>query len=104
MLRITSELPYLDQAGHVYVPLAGPARSCLKLNRHASRVWREALRRPVDLDTLPDPDRDFLLGLTRNGVLRTTPAPATASRPAPRPVSGSASAPVPAPASSSEGV
>ena len=104
MLRITSELPYLDQAGHVYVPLAGPARSCLKLNRHASRVWREALRRPVDLDTLPDLDRDFLLGLTRNGVLRTTPAPATASRPAPRPVSGSASAPVPAPASSSEGV
>ncbi|WP_328692830.1 hypothetical protein [Streptomyces phaeochromogenes] len=100
MLRITSELPYLDQAGHVYVPLAGPARSCLKLNRHASRIWREALRRPVDLDTLPEPDRDFLLGLTRNGVLRTTPAPATASRP----VSGPASAPVPAPASPSEGV
>ncbi|WP_326760118.1 hypothetical protein OHB35_26705 [Streptomyces phaeochromogenes] len=100
MLRITSELPYLDQAGHVYVPLAGPARSCLKLNRHASRIWREALRRPVDLDTLPEPDRDFLLGLTRNGVLRTTPASATASRP----VSGPASAPVPAPASPSEGV
>lgn len=100
MLRITSELPYLDQAGHVYVPLAGPARSCLKLNRHASRIWREALRRPVDLDTLPEPDRDFLLGLTRNGVLRTTSAPATASRP----VSGPASAPVPAPASPSEGV
>lgn len=100
MLRITSELPYLDQAGHVYVPLAGPARSCLKLNRHASRIWREALRRPVDLDTLPEPDRDFLLDLTRNGVLRTTPAPATASRP----VSGPASAPVPAPASPSEGV
>ncbi|GHB53886.1 hypothetical protein EU811_22935 [Arthrobacter sp. TS-15] len=96
MLRITSELPYLDQAGHVYVPLAGPARSCLKLNRHASRIWREALRRPVDLDTLPELDRDFLLGLTRNGVLRTTPAPTS--------VSGSASAPVPAPASSSEGV
>ncbi|MCX5605120.1 hypothetical protein OOK29_44075 [Streptomyces phaeochromogenes] len=100
MLRITSELPYLDQAGHVYVPLAGPARSCLKLNRHASRIWREALRCPVDLDTLPEPDRDFLLGLTRNGVLRTTPAPAAASRP----VSGPASAPVPAPASPSEGV
>ncbi|WP_327396040.1 hypothetical protein [Streptomyces phaeochromogenes] len=100
MLRITSELPYLDQAGHVYVPLAGPARSCLKLNRHASRIWREALRRPVDLDTLPEPDRDFLLGLTRNGVLRTTPVPATASRP----VSGPASAPVPSPASPSEGV
>ncbi|MEU9782808.1 hypothetical protein AB0H92_17935 [Streptomyces phaeochromogenes] len=100
MLRITSELPYLDQAGHVYVPLAGPARSCLKLNRHASRIWREALRRPVDLDTLPEPDRDFLLGLTRNGVLHTTPASATASGP----VSGPASAPVPAPASPSEGV
>ncbi|MGA6224569.1 hypothetical protein ACPESV_30055 [Streptomyces umbrinus] len=100
MLRITSELPYLDQAGHVYVPLAGPARSCLKLNCHASRIWREALRRPVDLDTLPELDRDFLLGLTRNGVLRTTPAPATASGPASRP----ASAPVPAPASPSEGV
>ncbi|MEU9893353.1 hypothetical protein ACIBCS_12435 [Streptomyces phaeochromogenes] len=100
MLRITSELPYLDQAGHVYVPLAGPARSCLKLNRHASRIWREALRRPVDLDTLPEPDRDFLLGLTRNGVLHTAPAPATASGPVP----GPASAPVPAPASPSEGV
>jgi hypothetical protein len=100
MLRITSELPYLDQAGHVYVPLAGPARSCLKLNRHASRIWREALRRPVDLDTLPGPDRDFLLGLTQNGVLRTTPAPATASRPMSEP----ASARVPAPASPSEGV
>ncbi|MEU0642164.1 hypothetical protein [Streptomyces umbrinus] len=96
MLRITSELPYLDQAGHVYVPLAGPARSCLKLNRHASRIWREALRRPVDLDTLPELDRDFLLGLTRNGVLRTTPAPTS--------VSGPASAPLPASASSSEGV
>lgn len=96
MLRITSELPYLDQAGHVYVPLAGPARSCLKLNRHASRIWREALRRPVDLDTLPELDRDFLLGLTRNGVLRTTPAPTS--------VSGPASASVSAPASPSEGV
>lgn len=96
MLRITSELPYLDQAGHVYVPLAGPARSCLKLNRHASRIWREALRRPVDLDTLPEPDRDFLLGLTRNGVLRTTPAPASATEPA--------SASVPSPVSPSEGV
>ncbi|WP_326729468.1 hypothetical protein OG418_25670 [Streptomyces phaeochromogenes] len=104
MLRITSELPYLDQAGHVYVPLAGPARSCLKLNRHASRIWREALRRPVDLDTLPEPDRDFLLGLTRNGVLRTTPAPATASGPTSGPASRPASAPVPAPASPSEGV
>lgn len=96
MLRITSELPYLDQAGHVYVPLAGPARSCLKLNRHASRIWREALRRPVDLDSLPEPDREFLLGLTRNGVLRTTPAPASATEPA--------SASVPSPASPSEGV
>ncbi|MFC8669201.1 hypothetical protein [Streptomyces sp. NPDC057199] len=96
MLRITSELPYLDQAGHVYVPLAGPARSCLKLNRHASRIWREALRRPVDLDSLPEPDRDFLLGLTRNGVLRTTPAPASATEPA--------SASVASPASPSEGV
>ncbi|MGW2283846.1 hypothetical protein [Streptomyces phaeochromogenes] len=104
MLRITSELPYLDQAGHVYVPLAGPARSCLKLNRHASRIWREALRRPVDLDTLPEPDRDFLLGLTRNGVLRTTPAPATASGPTSGLASRPASAPVPAPASPSEGV
>ncbi|MFI1481705.1 hypothetical protein [Streptomyces sp. NPDC020747] len=96
MLSITSELPYLDQAGHVYVPLAGPARSCLKLNRHASRVWREALRRPVDLDTLPEPDRDFLLGLTRNGVLHTAPAPTSAT--------GPASASVPAPVSPSEGV
>ncbi|MFI6277461.1 hypothetical protein [Streptomyces sp. NPDC050988] len=102
MLSITSELPYLDQAGHVYVPLAGPARSCLKLNRHASRVWREALRRPVDLDTLPGPDRDFLLGLTRSGVLRTTPAPASMTRPAS--MSGPASASVPSPASPSEGV
>jgi len=73
MLRITSELPYLDQAGHVYVPLAGPAQSCLKLNRHASRIWREALRHPVDLENLPVPDRDFLLGLTRRGILRTAP-------------------------------
>ncbi|QQM42187.1 hypothetical protein [Streptomyces liliifuscus] len=96
MLRITSELPYLDQAGHVYVPLAGPARSCLKLNRHASRIWREALRRPVDLDSLPELDREFLLGLTRNGVLRTTPAPASATEPA--------SASVASPASPSEGV
>ncbi|MFD3381724.1 MULTISPECIES: hypothetical protein [unclassified Streptomyces] len=102
MLRITSELPYLDQAGHVYVPLAGPARSCLKLNRHASRIWREALRRPVDLDTLPEPDRDFLLGLTRNGVLRTAPAPTSATRPAS--TTAPASASVPAPMSSSEGV
>jgi len=86
MQRITSELPYLDQAGHVYVPLAGPARSCLKLNRHASRVWREALRRPVDLDTLPEPDRDFLFGLTRRGVLHT--APASACEPGPVPAAG----------------
>ncbi|MEW2566532.1 hypothetical protein [Streptomyces sp. NPDC047070] len=78
MQRITSELPYLDQAGHVYVPLAGPARSCLKLNRHASRVWREALRRPVDLDALPAPDRDFLLGLVQGGALHSAPAPAPA--------------------------
>ncbi|MEU5342014.1 hypothetical protein AB0H18_14455 [Streptomyces sp. NPDC020766] len=96
MLSITSELPYLDQAGHVYVPLAGPARSCLKLNRHASRVWREALRRPVDLDTLPEPDRNFLLGLTRSGVLRTAPAPTSDT--------GPASASVASTASPSEGV
>ncbi|WP_328495341.1 hypothetical protein OHS59_23325 [Streptomyces sp. NBC_00414] len=79
MQRITSELPYLDQAGHVYVPLAGPARSCLKLNRHASRVWREALRRPVDLEALSAPDRDFLLGLTRRGVLLAVPVSVSAS-------------------------
>ncbi|MEU6030580.1 hypothetical protein [Streptomyces tauricus] len=75
MQRITSELPYLDQAGHVYVPLAGPAQSCLKLNRHASRVWREALRQPLDLDTLPALDRDFLLGLVQDGALNSAPAP-----------------------------
>ncbi|KRV51269.1 hypothetical protein AQ490_00405 [Wenjunlia vitaminophila] len=73
MLRITPELPYLDQAGHVYVPLAGPAQSCLKLNRRASQIWRDALRDPVDLDALPEADRDFLLDLTSRGVLRTAP-------------------------------
>ncbi|MCX4907252.1 hypothetical protein [Streptomyces sp. NBC_00878] len=92
MLRITSELPYLDQAGHVYVPLVGPARSCLKLNRHASDVWREALRRPVDLDTLPEPDRDFLLGFTRRGVLHTEPASEPQPEAEPASASGHASA------------
>jgi hypothetical protein len=104
MLRITSELPYLDQAGHVYVPLAGPARSCLKLNRHASRIWREALRRPVDLDTLPEPRPGLPARPHPDGVLRTTPAPATASRPTSELASRPASARVPAPASPSEGV
>ncbi|MET9498453.1 hypothetical protein [Streptomyces sp. NPDC006552] len=79
MLRLTPELPYLDQAGHVYVPLAGPDRSCLKLNRHASHLWRTAVGSPLDLDTLGERDRDFLLGLARRGVLRTTPVTATAT-------------------------
>ncbi len=71
MQRFTPELPYLDQAGHVYLPLAGPDQSCLRLNRRASHVWREAVRGPVDLDALESADRDFLLGLARRGVLNT---------------------------------
>lgn len=70
MLRLTPELPYLDSAGHVYVPLAGPEQSCLKLNHKASHLWREAVRGPVDLHTLEAVDRDFLLGLAERGVLR----------------------------------
>ncbi|MFH8930936.1 hypothetical protein [Streptomyces pristinaespiralis] len=78
MLKFDPELPYLDQAGHVYVPLAGPDRSCLKLNVHASRLWRAAVRAPVDPDALRERDRAFLLGLARRGVLRTTPVTAAA--------------------------
>ncbi|MFC4031449.1 hypothetical protein ACFO3J_08155 [Streptomyces polygonati] len=69
MMRLTPELPYLDEAGHVYVPLAGPEGACLKLNRHASQVWRAALSGPVDLDALAAADRDFLRAFVGQGVL-----------------------------------
>lgn len=71
MLRLLCDLPHLDQAGHVYVPLAGPGHSCLRLNRYASQLWRRALGEPVDMDLMAAADRDFLSGLVRRGVLRT---------------------------------
>ncbi|MFE3557010.1 hypothetical protein ACFXKW_19380 [Streptomyces sp. NPDC059193] len=74
MVRFIPELPYLDQAGHVYVPLAGDNRSCLKLNRHASQVWRAAVSAPVDRDELPEADRAFLARLVERGALRTEAA------------------------------
>lgn len=60
---------YLDEAGHVYLPLLGPSRSCLRLNQHASRLWRRWIDEPVDVDALPGVEKTFLEELMGKGAL-----------------------------------
>ncbi len=60
---------YLDEAGHVYLPLFGPANSCLRLNSQASRLWRRWISEPVDEGTLSPPEKKFLDDLLGKGAL-----------------------------------
>ncbi|GAA4666370.1 hypothetical protein GCM10023324_16790 [Streptomyces youssoufiensis] len=77
MGRLTATLPYLDQTGRVYVPLAGPGGTCLKLNRYASELWRKSVGQEIDLSSLTDTDRRFLHGFVENGFLRLEDAAET---------------------------
>lgn len=60
---------YLDEAGHVYLPLLGPASSCLRLNQFASRLWRRWISEPINADGLPAAERTFLEDLLGKGAL-----------------------------------
>ncbi|MBP2401322.1 hypothetical protein ACFY41_00770 [Streptomyces syringium] len=68
---LRSELPVLDECGHVYVAGGGPAGECLRLNASASRLWRGAVGSldEAAVAGLPEPSRRFLENLLARGVL-----------------------------------
>jgi hypothetical protein len=68
-VELRASVVYLDEAGHVYLPLFGPSGSCLRLNRRASELWRRWLSGPVDEGALTPPERRFLRELLRKGAL-----------------------------------
>lgn len=66
---------FLDQAGHVYLPLAGPDAACLRLNHAASALWRTWLSGPVDVSALDADAERFLQRLLDQGSLVSIEAP-----------------------------
>lgn len=67
---------YLDEAGHIYLPLVGPSQTCLRLNKTASTLWRQWLRAPVDVAALTPGERRLLDDLLGKGALRGPAEPA----------------------------
>jgi hypothetical protein len=61
---------FLDEAGHIYLPLLGPSQSCLRLNRSGSILWRRWTSSPFDPTTLPPLERQLLDQLLAAGALR----------------------------------
>ncbi len=70
-MRLRPATIYLDEAGHVYLPLLGPANSCLRLNQQASLLWRRWISESIDEDTLTPPEKRLLDMLLGNGALTT---------------------------------
>jgi hypothetical protein len=58
----------LDEAGHVYVPLAGPGGSCLRLNASASTLWRAWMAQGVDPTACSVEEARFLRMLLERGA------------------------------------
>ena len=61
--------PILDATGHVYVTLPAKRR-CLRLNRAASVLWRQATTTGVDRSRLNGDQLSFLVDLEAQGSLR----------------------------------
>ncbi len=72
-MSVRSTFPYLDEAGHVYLPLVGAGGSCLRLNAPASKLWRQWLGEGVDLDVLNADERRFFEDLCSRGALVNSP-------------------------------
>jgi hypothetical protein len=69
IVQIAPAEKFIDEAGHVYIPLVGPNESCLRLNRQGSRLWREWLAGPFDENTLTPVEAAFLHRLIDDGAL-----------------------------------
>jgi hypothetical protein len=68
-VRLKPATIYLDEAGHIYLPLLGPASSCLRLNQQASLLWRRWISDSVAAGTLTPPEKKLLDMLLGNGSL-----------------------------------
>ncbi len=69
MMKLEPTRPFLDEAGHVYLPLAGPGRSCLRLNAIASDLFRRWVKTPFDRASLSEGERAFLDKLIACGAV-----------------------------------
>jgi hypothetical protein len=74
-VELRSSILYLDEAEHIYLPLIGPSQTCLRLNRPASRLWRQWTSAPVDLDALSAVERRLLDELLDKGALHVLTGP-----------------------------
>ena len=69
-MNLRPAMLFLDEAGHIYLPLLGPAESCMRLNSHASKLWRSWTSSALDRTTLPPLEKIFLDDLLEKGALR----------------------------------
>lgn len=74
-MELRTSILYLDEAEHIYLPLIGPSQTCLRLNRPASRLWRQWMSAPVDLDALAAAERRLLDELLDKGALHVLTGP-----------------------------
>lgn len=68
-MKLQAKVPYLDEAGCVYLPLVGPGGACLRLNAAGSAAWRRWMRTSVDRERLHAAEGRLLDDLIARGAL-----------------------------------